>query len=42
MEHETYDNEVNEFILKERLERQKLEFANEKNDDLPPSDFKEI
>jgi len=41
-ESETYDNEVNSFIMKERLARQNIEFRNERDESIPVSDYAEI
>ena len=41
-ENETYDNEVNAFIMKEKLARQNQQFRNEKDESRPLSDYVEI
>lgn len=41
-ESETYDNEVNAFILKEKIARQNAEFRNERDETKPISDYAEI
>ena len=42
MEQESYDNEVNDFILKETMSRKQREAAAEKDESIPLNDYQEL